>query len=323
MLDDRLPGIAREAARDRGLAGDGAARRAGTSPTTRSTPHCRTSTATSAGTTRTGARTSTRSRSCSSATCGRGCACSRSARRRRGRAAPRPARRASTSATDILDDPSDRARPRRVLRGARRPVRARAGRRRAPAVRLAAPSTSRTASRRSTMRSTWRDGARDGARHAARRLGLRAERGHAGARRAAATSPTRPRRRGSGSTSTCTRSRRTSGRSRAPGLVVRRVEQAEGYDELRQRQDRRAAAAAAGRRPQRVDVLLRRPATATRGVSVYARKGREPRLAAMSVYADVCPLPRAVREPLPARPPARATRARSSASRGRSRTRCC
>ena len=58
-------------------------RRAGTSPTTRSTRRFPTSAATSAGTTAPGGRTSTRSHCCSSA-CGRECACSRSAPRRRG-----------------------------------------------------------------------------------------------------------------------------------------------------------------------------------------------------------------------------------------------
>ena len=66
MLDDRLPGIAREAGRDRRLGGDGEgaglvrARRRGRRA------RCRTSAATSAGTTAPGGRTSTRSRSCSS-----------------------------------------------------------------------------------------------------------------------------------------------------------------------------------------------------------------------------------------------------------------
>ena len=83
--------------------------------------------------------------------------------------------------------PEDRARPRRLLRGARRAVRARAGRRRAPARSRTARSTSSTASRRCTTRSTSaRMVARAGAGDAARRVvcalneGTRARRGSSG-----------------------------------------------------------------------------------------------------------------------------------------------
>ena len=91
-----------------------------------------------------------------------------------------------------------------------------------------------------------------------------------------ATLPTRPRSGRTGSTSTCTRSTRTSGRSPAPGLVVRRVEQADGYEEMAGRRIGgrllRLPRSAAARRPG-----SRRPATATRARASSRAECADPR----------------------------------------------
>ena len=190
-------------------------RKAGTSPTTRSTRICRTSTATSAGTTRTGARPSTRSRCCSTATCGPACACSRWAAAKAWAPQHLVPLGCEYVATDILADPviglgrgafyEERvgAFGRVQADGEHLPVRL-GGVRRHVLRRRAAPRARPDG-----------DGARDGARHAQGRLGVRAERGHARARRRRRRPRPGRRRRATASTSTCTRSTRTSGRSRA------------------------------------------------------------------------------------------------------------
>ena len=85
------------------------------------------------------------------------------------------------------------------------------------------------------------------------------------------------------------------------GLVVRRVEQAEGYEELARAEDRRPPAAAARRGAQRGDVLLpdlprllRRLALCPQGPSLDCCRERLRRPP---------PLPRALRQPLPPRSP--------------------
>ncbi len=174
------------------------ASRAGTSPTTRSTRTCRSSTATSGWEDKTW-RANEHSFSLLLERYVRPGMRVLEVGAAKGWAAQHlvPARRASTSATDILADPKIG-----LGRGAfyehRVGPSARAGRRRASAVRRGRPSTSRTASRRSTTRSI---SARWCARWRASRAAAassRAERGDAGARPEPARSPIRPRRRGYG-----------------------------------------------------------------------------------------------------------------------------
>ena len=75
--------------------------------------------------------------------------------------------------------PGDRPRPRRVLRGAGRRFRPRPGRRRAPALRLGGVRRHVLRRRTAPRARHGGDGARDGARDPQGRLGVRAERGHA------------------------------------------------------------------------------------------------------------------------------------------------
>ena len=181
-----------------------------------------------------------------------------------GGAAPRPARASSTSrptSSPTRTSGSAAARSTRSASARSRVCRPTVSTSRSPR----APSTSSTASPRSTTRSTSaRWSARWRASRAAAGAVCRAERGHAGARAPAATSTTRSTRRSFGINEHVHTLYAYLWAFARAGLVVRRVEQAEGYDDLREPADRRAAAAAAGwsaaaRRP-----CSPRPATATR-----------------------------------------------------------
>ena len=199
-----------------------------------------------------------------------------------GRAAPRSRAAASTSATDILDDPEIGLGRGAFYARAGRRVRARAGRRRAPAVRrrdLRPRLLRRDAAPRARPAA---DAARDGARDAAGRRRRGAERGHARARAERRRTTSRPRRTSSGSTSTCTRSGRTCGRSRAPGSSMRPASsRPRATAELATPQHRRRSCCACRVGRRLVDALRRRTAYGYCGrLALRAASGAQRRVSA-------------------------------------------
>ena len=218
-----------------------------------------------------------------------------------GGAAPRPAR-GRVRRHRHPRRPEHRARPRRVLRGAGRAVRACPGRRRAPPVRgrLLRPRLLRRGA--APRARPLADGRRDGARHAPRRHRCRAERGHArGARERRGRGPGGGEG-ASGSTSTCTRSTRTCGPSRAPASWCAASSTPRATPTCATRRIGGKLRRLPGGRPLGRD-LVRADLLRLLGRLALCPQGRPLACVSLTVYADLYRYRELFGEPLPARPP--------------------